>query len=248
MFFRVMTLVGFCALFFAAPAGAADNFTPAQTKELERIVHDYIVKHPEVLMEAIQAAEEKEKADKVAKAEQSIRDQDKALYHDPESQIGGNPNGDVTIVEFFDYRCPYCKQVQPILEGLLDSDRKLRIVYKEFPILGPASTYASKIALASRAQGKYDAFHRAMMDTKGSIDEKVVDKVARSVGIDLAKAKADMDAPAIEALIKKDFALADAINVNGTPAFVIAGKLYPGAMTLDELKKLIADARQAHAG
>lgn len=248
MMFRAFASIGFCALLSIAPAIAADNFTPAQTKELERIVHDYIIKHPEVLIEAMQAAEEKEKADKLAGAEKSIRDQHNALYRDPESQIGGNPNGDVTIVEFFDYRCPYCKQVQPILEGLLATDRKLRIVYKEFPILGPASTYASKIALAARAQGKYDAFHHAMMDAKGSIDENVVDKVARSVGIDLAKAKIDMNAPAIDALIKKDFALADAINVNGTPAFIIAGKLYPGAMTLDELKKLIADARQAHAG
>ncbi|MGH6980333.1 MAG: DsbA family protein [Stellaceae bacterium] len=246
--FRAFALVGLCLLAGAPASGAADNFTPAQTKELERIVHDYIVKHPDVLMEALQAAEEREKADKVARAEKSIRDQHNALYNDPESQIGGNPHGDVTIVEFFDYRCPYCKQVQPVLEGLLDSDRNLRIVYKEFPILGPASAYASKIALASRAQGKYNAFHRAMMETKGSIDEKVVDKVALSVGIDLAKAKADMAAPAIEAVIKKDFALADAINVNGTPAFIIAGKLYPGAMTLEELKKLIADARQAHDG
>lgn len=248
MLFRSIAAAALCVFMGAATANAADSFTPAQTRELERIVHDYIIKHPEVLMESIQAAEEKEKADKVARAEHSIHDQEAALLHDPESQVGGNPNGDVTIVEFFDYRCPYCKQVEPVLESLLASDRKLRIVYKEFPILGPASTYASRIALASRAQGKYDAFHRAMMGTKGSIDEKVVDRVARSVGIDIDKARSDMNGPGIEAVIKKDFALADAININGTPAFIIAGKLYPGAMTMEELKKAIADARQAHAG
>jgi protein-disulfide isomerase len=229
-------------------ARAADPLSPDQTKAVERIVHDYIVRHPEVLMEAIQAAEDKDKASQLAHAEEALRTHRNDLYNDPDAQIGGNPKGDVTIVEFFDYRCPYCKQVQPLLEGLLDSDRKLRIVYKEFPILGPASTYASKLALAARAQGKYDAFHRAMMDTKGNIDQAVVDQVAVSVGIDLAKAKARMGTPAIEAVIKKELALADAINVNGTPAFVIAGKLYPGAMTLDELKSAIAAARKAHAG
>jgi protein-disulfide isomerase len=230
------------------PARAADPLTPDQTKAVERLIHDYIVKHPEVLLEAIQTAEDREKADKIAKAEQSIRQRHDELYNDPDTQIGGNPKGDVTIVEFFDYRCPYCKQVQPLLESLIKSDPQLRVAYREFPILGPASTYASKMALASRIQGKYAAFHNAMMETKGNIDEKIIDTVAASVGIDIAKAKTDMAAPAVQAVIKKSFDLADAINVNGTPAFIIAGKLYPGAMTLEELKKLIADARAAHAG
>lgn len=229
-------------------AQAAETMSPQQTKAIEKIVHDYLVAHPEVLMEALQAAQDKDAADKLAHSETSIRKHHDQLYNDPDSQVGGNPNGNVTIVEFFDYRCPYCKQVQPLLENLLRGDRNVRIVYKEFPILGPASTYATKMALASRAQGKYLAFHRAMMDTKGTIDDNVVDRVAASVGIDVAKAKAAMDAPAIAAVIKRDLALADALDVNGTPSFVIAGKLYPGALTADELKKAIADARQAHAG
>ncbi len=119
--------------------------------------------------------------------------------------------------------------MQPLIEGLLKTDRNLRIVYKEFPILGEASIYATKMALAALAQGKYDIFHSAMMDTKGTIDDKAVDRVAVSVGIDLAKAKAAMGAPAIEAVIKKNYALADALNINGTPSFIIAGTLYPGA-------------------
>ncbi len=229
-----------------APA-RADALSAAQKSEVERIVHDYLVAHPEVLMEAVQAAADKDKAEKIERATATIRAHHDDLYNDPDSQIGGNPNGDVTIVEFFDYRCPYCKQVQPVLEGLLNSDHKLRIVYKEFPILGDASTYATKMALAALPQGKYQIFHRAMMDTKGPIDDKIVDTVAASVGIDVAKAKAQMAAPSVEAVIKKDYALADALNVNGTPSFIIADKLYPGAMKLDELKKAIADARQSHA-
>jgi protein-disulfide isomerase len=242
-------LLALCLAALCVPAvRAADVLTPAQTKEVERIIQDYLAKHPEILMDAIAAAADKEKADKLARSDETIRAHHNELYNDPESQIGGNPHGDVTVVEFFDYRCPYCKMVQPALESLLDGDPNLRVVYKEFPILGAASTYATKMALASRAQGKYDAFHRAMMDTKGQIDESVVDRVAASVGIDVARAKAGMTAPAIEALIKKDYALADDVNVSGTPSFIIADKLYPGAMTLDELKKAIADARQSHAG
>jgi protein-disulfide isomerase len=242
-------LLALCLAVTCIPAvRAADILTPDQTKEVERIIHDYLLKHPDVLMDAIAAAADKEKADKLARSDETIRAHHDELYNDPASEVGGNPRGDVTVVEFFDYRCPYCKMVQPVLESLVASDHNLRIVYKEFPILGAASTYATKMALASRAQGKYDAFHRAMMDTKGQIDESAVDRVAASVGIDIALAKAGMSAPTIEALIKKDYALADNLNISGTPSFIIADKLYPGAMTFDELKKAIADARQSHAG
>lgn len=242
-------LLALCLAATCIPAvRAADVLTPDQTKEVERIIRDYLVKHPDVLMDAIAAAADKEKADKLARSDETIRAHHNELYNDPESEVGGNPHGDVTVVEFFDYRCPYCKMVQSALESLLGSDLKLRVVYKELPILGAASTYATKMALASRAQSKYDAFHRAMMETKGQIDESVVDKVAASVGIDVAQAKAGMSAPTIETLIKKEYALADDLNISGTPSFIIADKLYPGAMTFDELKKAIADARQSHAG
>jgi protein-disulfide isomerase len=231
-----------------SPARAAATMSPDQTKAIEKIVHDYLVAHPEVLMEALQSAQDKEAANKLAHSADNIRKFHDQLYNDADSQVGGNRDGNVTIVEFFDYRCPYCKQMQPLLESMLRSDHGLRIVYKEFPILGPASTYATKMALASIPQGKYQAFHRAMMDTKGSIDDKVVDRVAAAVGIDVGKAKVAMNAPAVDAVIKKDLGLADALDINGTPSFVIAGKLYPGALTADELKKAIADARQEHAG
>jgi protein-disulfide isomerase len=237
-----------CLASVAAVPARADPLTADQQKQVESIVHDYLVAHPEVLLDAIKAASDKDKADKLAQATATIRAHHRELYDDPDSQIGGNPNGDATVVEFFDYRCPYCKQMQPLIEGLLKTDRNLRIVYKEFPILGEASIYAAKMALAARAQGKYDAFHRVMMDTKGKIEDAVVDRVAASVGIDVAKAKAAMGAPGIEAVIKKDYALADALDINGTPSFIIAGKLYPGALSLAELKKAIADARQSHDG
>ena len=161
---------------------AADPLTPQQKEAVQQIIHDYLLKNPDVLIEALKAAQQRsdEKASELTK--QAIVQQRAALLDDPDSPVGGNPKGDVTIVEFFDYRCPYCKQVEPALEALLKQDPKLRIVYKEFPILGPASVIASRVALAARDQGKYAAFHHAMMATKGSIDEKVILQVAASVG------------------------------------------------------------------
>ena len=149
----------------------------------------------------------------------------------------------MTLVEFFDYRCPYCKQVEPSLDALLKEDGKLRIVYKEFPILGEASVYATRVALAAKKQGKYAEFHRAMMATKGDIGDEMVLKIATSIGLDVGKIKTDMSAPDIDKLIDTNYALADALNIQGTPAIIVGGTLIPGAVDLDTLRKNIAAAR-----
>jgi protein-disulfide isomerase len=172
----------------------------------------------------------------------SVRADD--LLHDPNSPVLGNPRGAVTVVEFFDYRCPYCKQVEPALEALVKEDAKIRIIYKEFPVLGADSVYASRMALAAAKQDKYFAFHNAMMSTKGQITEKVILQVAATAGIDLGKAKADMNAAAVKDIIQRNYSLAEALDINGTPAFIIGDVLVPGATDIDGLKKLVADARK----
>ena len=222
---------------------AADPLTPQQKEAVQQIIHDYLLKNPDVLIEALKAAQQRndEKAAELTK--QAIVQQRAALLDDPDSPVGGNPQGDVTIVEFFDYRCPYCKQVEPALEALLKQDPKLRIVYKEFPILGPASVIASRVALAARDQGKYDAFHRAMMATKGSIDERVTLQVAASVGLDVDKIKAEMNASKIDSVIAKNYELAKVLDIEGTPAFIVGDTLAPGAADIATLRKLVADAR-----
>ncbi|HUE18469.1 MAG TPA: thioredoxin domain-containing protein, partial [Stellaceae bacterium] len=154
----------------AAPARAADAFTPAQKQELDQAIHDYLQNHPEAVMQALETMKKKEDAALAEKQSKAIVAHRDELLADPNSAIAGNPKGDVTIVEFFDYRCPYCKEVEPSLEALLKEDHKLRIVYKEFPILGPVSVFASRAAIASRKQGKYETFHRQMMTAKGNID------------------------------------------------------------------------------
>jgi len=228
----------------AEPATRAAGFTPEQRKEIEAIIHDYLVNNPDVLVDVLQAAEDKMKADSRVKAEAALGTRRKDLLEDPDSPVAGNPQGDVTLVEFFDYRCPYCKQVEPALEKLIADDRQLRFVYKEFPVLGQDSVLASRAALASRKQGKYDAFHRAMMALKGQIDEAAVYKVAGSVGLDVDRLKKDMASPDIARALKANADLADALDIRGTPGFVIGNEIVPGAVDLKSLKALIADARK----
>ena len=239
---RLLTLA--LAVFGAtASSVAADDFTPAQRKAIEAVVRDYLVKHPEVLIDALQAAEDKIKQESHEKAAKALIERRHELLDDANSPVAGNPKGDVTLVEFFDYRCPYCKQVEPSLEALVVQDSKLRIVYKEFPVLGPASTTAARAALAARNQGKYAAFHTAMMAAKGQISDATVYSVAGAVGLDVERLKRDMAAPEIYHALKANLDLAEALDIRGTPAFIVGDQIIPGAISLDGLKQLIADNR-----
>ena len=235
-----------CLLLVVAPLrpAAAAGFTPAQRQEIEQILHDYLVHNPEVLIDALRDAEAQLTRDADAKASQALNDRRREVFADPVDPVGGNPHGDATIVEFFDYRCPYCKQVQPSLRQLIEQDPRLRLVYKELPVLGPASVTAAHAALAAQKQGKYEAFHTAMMAARGQITDDTVYRIAGSVGLDLDRLKKDMAAPEVEQALKANLALADALNIHGTPAFIVGDRIVPGAVGLDALKDMVADARK----
>jgi protein-disulfide isomerase len=219
---------------------------PAEQRQaIEGVIHDYLMQNPDVLIEALHGAEEKLNREADAKAANVLTTRRSEIFDDPATPVGGNPRGDVTIVEFFDYRCPYCKQVLPSLQTLLKEDRNLRFIYKEMPVLGPASVVAAHAALAAERQGKYEAFHVAMMGTKGQIAEDTVYKVAGSVGLDIDRLKQDMATPGIEQALKANLALADALNIRGTPGFIIGNHIVPGALDLSALKNMIADARKS---
>jgi protein-disulfide isomerase len=222
---------------------AAAEFTPEQRQAIETVIKDYLTKHPEVMIEALQAAEDKLKSDSRDKASAALAAHRREVFDDPDSPVGGNLKGDVSLVEFFDYRCPYCKQVEPVLDALLEKDRQLRFVYKEFPVLGPDSVIAARAALASHRQGKYGAFHRALMGLKGQINDAAVLKLAGSVGLDVERLKRDMEAPEIDRMLKANLALAEALDIRGTPGFVVGNEIVPGAISLDALKHLIELAR-----
>ena len=183
----------------APPAVAADTFSAEQRQAIEAIVRDYLIKNPDVMLEVLEAAKEKISNDAQAQRAAALAERRQEIFEDPNAPVVGNPQGDVTLVEFFDYRCPYCKQVAPAIEALLGEDKKLRIVYKEFPVLGPESVTAARAALAARKQGKYEALHRALMEMKGQINEAAIFNAAKSAGIDVERLKRDMAAPEIDA-------------------------------------------------
>lgn len=243
----VLAILGFVLCGFApaqAQAPTAPTYGPEQVKAIEAIVRDYIVNHPEVLIEAMQNLESRQRENAAADAKQGIAQRKAELYDDASAPVAGNPKGDVTLVEFFDYRCPYCKQVKEPLEALLKADPKLKLVYKEFPILGPDSLVASRAALAARMQNKYLALHDALMKARGSLDEATVLRLAGSVGLDVERLKRDMESEEIARAIERNHALAEALKITGTPAFVIGERVIPGAVDVATLKRLVAEARE----
>jgi protein-disulfide isomerase len=235
---------GMAAAWFGATAKAGDSNPPPQRQQIEAIIHEYLLQHPDVLIAALRRAEDKLHKDDDAKASQAVADHHREVFNDPSTPVGGNPRGDATIVEFFDYRCPYCKQVEPSLEAMLRQDPNLRLVYKEFPILGPVSVTASRAALAAQRQGKYDAFHDAMMEARGNITDDTVYRIAGSVGLNVDELKHDMASPELAQRISENLKLAKALEIGGTPAFVIGDKVVPGAADIGTLKSMVADARK----
>ena len=236
-----------------AAAGTVAQDSAASTAEahdlpveaIRRIIRDYLLEHPEVLIEAQQVLVAKREAEEAEQERRAIQSHRAELISDPEAPVAGNPDGSITLVEFFDYRCGYCRRVKPTVEALLAENDDLRVVYKEFPILGPESTLAAHAALASRAQDGYGPFHAALMEAEGAFDRAQILAVARSVGLDDERLARDMEEPAIAALIQRNALLADALGIRGTPAFVIGDRLVGGALPLAEFRTIVADARLA---
>ncbi|MGE3622663.1 MAG: DsbA family protein [Bdellovibrionales bacterium] len=230
----------------ATTAPAASVFSDAQRSEIENVVKEYLTqKNPEVIMQAMQELKKRQEADSDAKSKSAITSNKDKLYNDPNSPVGGNPKGDVTVVEFFDYQCGYCKMSQPTVEKLIKEDKNVKVVYKEFPILGPASTTATKAALASVKQNKYEKLHEALMTEKGHFTDDIVYKIAKDAGLDVEKLKKDMNDPSIDKMIEANIALGTEIGARGTPTFIINDELFPGAMEYPQLKKAVEDARTA---
>jgi protein-disulfide isomerase len=228
----------------AAETPTGTVFTAAQTEEIGKLSRSYLLEHPETIRDAIQALQAKEEAAKADQQTEAVSQYKDRIFSDADAPVAGNPLGDVTLVEFFDYKCPYCKQVSPALEGLLKDDPKLRIVFKEFPILGDSSMLAARAALAAQKQGKYLAFHQALMTHRGQLDMESITNVATSVELNVEKLIADMNAEDIEKHIAATRDLAISLGIRSTPTFIVGDKVMPGALSIDDLKNLIADARK----
>lgn len=228
-------------LLTSAPAALAADMSRA---EVEKIVREYLLANPEILNDMLSELKKREEAGAEEKAKRAIASNQDALFNDGYSYVAGNPNGDVVMVEFFDYRCGYCKKVRDDVLTLLKDDGNVRIVMKEFPILGAASVEASRAAIAARKQGddKYWNFHNAMLGADG-LDSDAIYDIAAGQGIDVARLKEDMKSAEVDQVITKNHELAEKIGVDGTPAFIVGDRLYPGALDAEELKSLAAEHR-----
>ena len=225
------------------PAAPASAFDENQTRAIEEIVRDYLLEHPEVLLESMQRLEERERLAKIEAQRAAVAANLEALNRDPNSPVLGNPDGDVTLVEFFDYRCPYCRKVTADLMDAVEKDGGIRLVFKEFPILGPDSLVAARAALAAAEQDRYRDFHLALMTTPGKLDEASILALASDLGLDVGRLRKDMSSERVERQIRDNHRLGQALQINGTPAFVVGKEIVPGAVPMQQLLELVRRER-----
>lgn len=220
---------------------------------IDQEIRAYLLAHPEILIEMSQLLQSKQQQQMMVKASQAINDNAKALAHDPQSPVAGNLNGNVTVVEFFDYQCPHCKAMVSAVDGILLANKNVRVVYKEMPIFGAESEFAAKAALAASKQGKYQAFHRALMKTEGRLSDQQILDLAKSVGLDVNKLQAVMNTPEIAKELQDTGLLAQKLGLQGTPAFIVltengakvTSRFIPGQTTQPALQQAINEVSAA---
>ena len=218
-----------------------------QRKSIEGIVRDYLVKNPEVLQEAMTELERRQgEAQRVAQLK-AVQESREALVNPARSVVAGNPSGDVTVVEFFDYNCGYCKRVLSDLQALIKADPKLRVVLKDFPVLGPGSVEASRVGLAVKQQvsdARMFDFHVKLLETRGAVNGERALAVAREMGLDMARLQKDMGGPEVQATLQENAQLGDKLGLTGTPAFVLGDEVISGAVGQGPLRQAVAGIRQ----
>ncbi|MBX9930107.1 MAG: DsbA family protein [Methylobacterium sp.] len=229
------------------PQAAPTVFNDAQRQAIEAIIKDYLVKNPDVLQEAI--AEGERRAQETQKLAQgaALKESREALLNSPHGVVAGNPSGDVTLVEFFDYNCGYCRKALTDVQALIKADPKLRVVLKDFPVLGAESLEASKYSLAAKQQLKGEKvfeFHVKLLESKGRVNAEKAIAVAKEMGLDLGRLAKDAQGAEVKAALAENVGLGDKLGLSGTPAFIIGDEIIPGAVGVDPIRKTIADVRQ----
>jgi protein-disulfide isomerase len=226
---------------------SAQSFTDSQRGEIEQIVKSYLLAHPEVLEEVSAELSKRQAAAEALKHEAAVTENANAIFNSPRGVTLGNKDGDVTFVEFFDYNCGYCKRAMTDMLDLLKSDPKLKVVLKEFPVLGPGSVEAAQVAVAVRMQDpggkKYLDFHQRLLGGRGQADKARALAAAKDAGLDTARIEKDMNSPEVRATLEESFKLAEAMGMNGTPSYVIGKQVVVGAVGLETLKEKISTAR-----
>jgi len=240
---------GSLAALLAAPLCApahAQSFSSQQRSEIEGIIKDYLMSHPELLQDVLGELEKRQSAADAEKHNAALKEYSTAIFSSPRQVTLGNPQGDVTVVEFFDYNCGYCKRAMSDMMELLN-DPKLRFVLKEFPVLGDGSVQAAHVAAAARMQDKtgkkYLEFHLKLLGGRGPADKARALAVAKEVGFDMARIEKDMSSPEVRAQLEESFKLAEALGLNGTPSYVVGNEVVIGAVGLNTLREKVNTAR-----
>jgi protein-disulfide isomerase len=242
-----LALTACLVLALGASAGHAQGFSSQQRSEIEKIIREYLVQHPEVLQDATAELEKKQAADEAAKNQTAIKDNAEAIFNSPRQVVTGNPQGDVTFVEFFDYNCGYCKRAMGDMFDMIKNDPKLKVVLKEFPVLGPGSVEAARVAVAVRMQDKsgkkYMEFHQKLLSGRGQADRARALAVAKEVGLDVTRIERDMASDEAKATLEESLRLAEKLGLNGTPSYVIGNNVVIGAVGQEKLKESVNNAR-----
>ena len=242
-----ITAAALCLAVAAAPA-RAQSFSEPQRGEIERIVKEYLIAHPEVLQEVMAELEKRQSAAEVEKQTAGVKQHKEVLFNSAHQVTLGNPQGDVTMVEFFDYNCGYCKRALSDMLDLIKADPKLKVVLKEYPVLGPGSLEAAKVAVAARMQDasgkKYLDFHRRLLGSRGPADKAHALAAAKDAGFDMARREKDMASAEVRETLKETMKVADAIGLNGTPSYIIGSDVVIGAQGYDVLKEKVDAARK----
>ncbi|MFK7945044.1 MAG: DsbA family protein [Paracoccaceae bacterium] len=222
-----------------------DDMSPADRATFQAEIRAYLLENPEVIMEAIQILEERRQVAAQQADEQIVAQHAKALYEDGFSYVTGNPDGDVTIVEFSDYRCGFCKRAHPMMEELVDRDPNVRVIVKEFPILGPDSVTAGKMALAAMdlEPEKFSELNDRLMTHAGNLTEQAAYRIAGDVGYDIAALKTRAASSEIDDRLQRNYQLGQALGVQGTPAFVIGSEVIRGFLPIEDMLAAIQEAR-----
>jgi protein-disulfide isomerase len=235
------------ALCGAPPAASAQSFSDTQRGDIEAIVKNYLIAHPEVLEEAMNELSKRQAAAETVKHEASVATNAQTIFNSPRGVVLGNKDGDVPFVEFFDYNCGYCKRAMADMLDLLKTDPKLKVVLKEFPVLSQGSVEAAQVAVAVRMQDpggkKYLDFHQKLLGGRGQADKARAMAAAKEAGLDMARIEKDLGSPEVKATIEENFKLAEEMGMNGTPSYVIGKQVVVGAVGLEGLKEKIALAR-----
>jgi protein-disulfide isomerase len=228
----------------SAPPSA---FSSAQRELIEKMTKDYILAHPEVIEDALAALQDRKEADEATASEAAVKEHDAEIFGSPHQVVLGNLQGEVTLVEFFDYNCAYCKRALPDMLSLMKDDGELRIVLKEFPVLGDGSVEAARVAVAVRMQDstgqKYLEFHQKLLGAHGEANGERALAVAKEVGLDVDRLKRDMESPEAKTTIDENLKLGETLGITGTPTYVVGSELVTGAVGLDELTKKLTAAR-----